>query len=295
MYRVSRAITALFACTTACLCFLGTGKLANAGTLHKNWNYAIDSFDDGVTGGQVGGGAFEFYGLAIKESSERIFIALNSNLSLSGFPYSFATNGSISYGDLFFNFSGQDFKTASNKGNLLAIRLAKSNDSNLPTLGVYKNVIAKNVTLTNSGFSNLTAYNNLVLSAGGMPSLGDLDANDPYFDRVGMGTVLNSSASGTKVGDINFLSAAELSGLELDFGFFGATGSETIGFSLDKSLFPNGSFIANIFAECANDGVAIRGELQSVPEPSTLAGLLVFGLSLGGYKLRQRRIIDLIK
>ena len=52
---------------------------ATAATLSNGWNYAIDSFSDGVTGDQIGGGAFEFYGIAIKETSDTAFIAINSN------------------------------------------------------------------------------------------------------------------------------------------------------------------------------------------------------------------------
>jgi len=38
---------------------------AAAATLSNGWNYAIDSFNDGVTGPQIGG-EFEFYGIAGK-------------------------------------------------------------------------------------------------------------------------------------------------------------------------------------------------------------------------------------
>ena len=41
---------------------------ATAATLSNGWNYAIDSFTDGVTGPQIGGGEFEFYGIAVKET-----------------------------------------------------------------------------------------------------------------------------------------------------------------------------------------------------------------------------------
>lgn len=277
---------------TAILCALGAiSQPAQAGTLYKDWNYAIDSFNDGVSGGQVGGGIFEFYGFAIKESNGKIIVALNSNLPLSGKSDPLATNGSISYGDIFFNFTDQNFKTASDNGDLFAIRFAEANDSGVATTGVYKNAIGKNVTLTNSGFSSLDQYNNYVQTAGGTPSMADLAANDPYFEQTGYGTVLNSIASGTKIGDINFLSAAALSEQGLDFGYFGATGSQTVGFSLDKSLLPNGNFIANFFAECANDGIAIQGELKSVPEPSSLAGL---GALIGLILIRRKgRKIDL--
>ncbi len=52
-----------------CAIFALHQQKATAATLSNGWNYAIDSFNDGVTGGQVGGGDFEFYGIAIKETS----------------------------------------------------------------------------------------------------------------------------------------------------------------------------------------------------------------------------------
>ena len=50
---------------------------ATAATLSNDWNYAIDSFNDGVTETQFGGGAFEFYGMAINETSDKDSIAIN--------------------------------------------------------------------------------------------------------------------------------------------------------------------------------------------------------------------------
>ena len=63
---------------------------ATAATLSNGWNYAIDSFNDGVTETQFGGGEFEFYGIAINETSDKVSIAINSNLSLAGYADSAA-------------------------------------------------------------------------------------------------------------------------------------------------------------------------------------------------------------
>jgi hypothetical protein len=262
---------------------------ATAATLSNGWNYAIDSFNDGVTGGQVGGGDFEFYGIAIKETSDTAFIAINSNLSLAGYANPRTQRGNINYGDLFFNFSGQNFNTANANGNLFAIRFADGNDSGVATTGVYTNVTAKNVTKTNSGFSNLNQYNTRVASQGKTPSMGDLAATDPYFEQIGNGTVLNSIATGTKVGEINFLTPATLNALGLNFAQFNAVGSQTIGFSFNKSSMPSGNYIANFFAECANDAIAIQGSFEAVPEPSTWLGTLV-GLSFLGIGAAKRKI-----
>ncbi|MCC3458061.1 PEP-CTERM sorting domain-containing protein [Microcoleus sp. PH2017_08_TRC_O_A] len=262
---------------------------AKAATLSNGWNYAIDSFNDGVTDGRVGGGEFEFYGIAIKETSDTAFIAINSNLSLAGYARSNVLRGNINYGDLFFNFSGQNFNTANANRSLFGIRFADGNDSGLATTGIYSNVTAKSVTQANDGFSNLTGYNTHVRSGGGTSSIGDLAATDPYFQQTGENTVLNSIASGTKVGEISALTSATLSAMGLNFSQFNAVGSQTIGFSFDKSAMPSGSYVANLFAECANDAIAIKGEFEAVPEPSTWFGTLV-GLSFLGMGAAKRKI-----
>ena len=272
-----------------CAIFVLPQPKATAATLSNGWNYAIDSFNDGVTGGQVGGGDFEFYGIAIKETSDTTFIAINSNLSLAGYAANGAERGNVNYGDLFFNFSGQNFNTANANASLFAIRFADGNDSGVATTGVYTNVTAQSVTQTNLGFSNLNQYNTRVASQGGTPSMGDLAATDPYFEQTGNGTVLNSIATGTKVGEINSLTPETLSALGLNFAQFNAVGSQTIGFSFNKSSMPSGNYIANFFAECANDAIAIQGSFEAVPEPSTWFGTLV-GLSFLGIGAAKRKI-----
>lgn len=286
-------------CSGAIFCAMASVNQpqAVAATLSNDWNYAIDSFNDGVTGSQIGGGEFEFYGIAVKETSDTAFIAINSNLSLAGYADPFAQRGNINYGDLFFNFSGQNFNTANANGSLFGIRFAEGNDSGVATTGVYSNATAKNVTEINSGFSNLNRYNTRVQSAGGTPSMGDISATDSYFEQNG--TVLNSIATGTKVGEINSLTPAALSAIGLDFGQFKATGSQTIGFSFDKSAMPSGNYVANLFAECANDAIAIKSSFtkessEPVPEPSTIFGTLAgFGiLGIGAAKRKLKRQIS---
>lgn len=246
---------------------------AEAATLQDGWFYAIDTFDDGVTGGVVGGGAFEIYGMALKAEADALTIALNANLPLSGYANDAATDGMIHWGDLFFNFSGQDFASAAATGELWGIRFSEENDSGVSELGVYKGVVPASVTAANAGFASLSSYNATVINQGGTPSLGDLPGDTDYLDRKG--APLNSIAAGQKVGNLSW--DPDLAGL--DFVGFEAVGSETIAFSIERSLFPEGSFIAHVLAECANDGVAIAASLPtltprpdvsgtSVPEPS---------------------------
>jgi hypothetical protein len=279
----------IYSAVVFCTIFAVQQQKATAAVLHNGWNYAIDSFNDGVTGPQIGGGEFEFYGIAVKETSDTAFIAINSNLSLAGSANPLAQRGNINYGDLFFNFSGQNFNTANTNHNLFAVRFAEGNDSSVPTTGVYSNVTAKSVTQTNSGFMNLNQYNTIVESQGNTSSMGDLTATDPYFQQTGNWTILNSIATGTKVGEINLLNPATLTALGLDFSHFNAVGSQTIGFSFDKSSMPSGSYIANFFAECANDAIALKGSFEAVPEPSTLFGTFV-GFSILGVGAAKRKI-----
>ena len=124
--------------------------------------------------------------------------------------------------------------------------------------------------------------------------MGDLAATDSYFEQTGNWTILNSIAAGTKVAEINFLTPANLSALGLNFAQFNAVGSQTIGFSFNKSSMPSGNYIANFFAECANDAIAIKGSFEKgsaepVPEPSTWFGTLV-GLSFLAIGAAKRKI-----
>lgn len=265
----------------ACGCFLAIGQPARA-----DINYIIDSFKDGLNQGVVGSNSkYEFYGMAIVEDGNNIIVALNSNMPLTGVNNSKAQDGVVSWGDFFFNFSGNNFNTASSNGSLYAIRFADTNNSGVSTLGVYSNVTAKSVTSINDGYSSLSRYNAAVQVADGTPSLAQLPADTSYFNQTA--PVLNVINTGNFVTDINMLSSAQLSGLGLNFGQLGAIGSQTIGFSFDKTALPAGDFLANIFAECANDGIVIAGKnersSEPVPEPLTILG------SIAGVGLILRR------
>jgi hypothetical protein len=261
---------------------------ANAGSLTGGWNYAIDSFNDGYNSGTIGqDSAYEFYGMAIKEEADKVYVALNSNLALGGRAHSSADNGFISYGDLLFNFTSNNLNRASNQNSLFAIRFDGKNDAGVSSTGVYSSVKAKSVTNKNSGFDSLSAHDNKVSKKGGSASMADLSQSDDYFkDKT-----LNVIKSGTKVGDIKYIN--DFSKLNLDFGQFGATGSQTLGFSFDKALLPNGDYLAHLLAECANDGMAISGKFtgnsggsEDVPEPIT--GLIA-AAGLGGAVLRKTK------
>ncbi len=280
--------SALLATTVALTAIAMGAAPSHAGTLHNGWNYAIDSFNDGYTLGVIGARSeFEFYSMALRATNDRVYVALNSNLAREGARSSHAADGWIGYGDLFFNFTGLNLPGAN--GNLFAVHFGQNTNSGAASqgLGLYGNVTGQNVAKQNSGFNHLNHHTTEVAKKGGTANLADLSNTDPYFGN-GVNTnhrVLNSIASGTRLGGIDLLDSAALAGLGIDFGHFGAVGHHTFGFSFDRSLLPDGDFIAHVFAECINDGLAMVGTLprvvipdpDPVPEPMGVLGLVALG------------------
>ena len=306
--------------TKACLvlagCALTSTGIAAAPAYANDWDYSIDSFNDGqqgVPGGAIVGAdsAFEMYGIALKATADEVFVAINSNLDPSGFTESRASDEHIGYGDLFLNFTGSaKFAGAEGDSNLFGIRFAANSDSGVG-VGVYSGVTSKDVTAANAGFNSLNQHKSQINKRGGTPSFGDLNwqgSGGGYTNYFGPTSATRSFAtsiaSGTKIGDVNILSAAQLTGL--DFGQFGAQGDYTFGFSFDRSLLPEagGDFIAHLVAECLNDGLALIGHIptvtrvdipdpsQEAPEPALASGLLLLG-GLGVLKRRTQQKADM--
>lgn len=235
------------------------------------WQYAVDSFNDGVSGLDIGGNVYEIYSLAIRETSDSIWVALNSHLPLTGADAVGAVDGNIGWGDLFFNFSGKDFTTASNEGSLFGVRFAQTNDSFVPTLGLYGNVTAASTTSVNSGFNSIADYNNHVTTygcqgAGCGPSFGDLSADTTYFDQ---NQSLNTIAAGTFLTGITFVSDSDLSTAGYELNRF--SGQHTVAFKFDKSP------------------ICQAGSCKSVPEPSGVVGLAIVGCAIATHQLSKRR------
>ncbi|OUC13388.1 MAG: hypothetical protein B0A82_17660 [Alkalinema sp. CACIAM 70d] len=279
-------ITGLTA-ATLCVTLAANPSQANAYSLN-GWDYAIGGSNNGS-----GGSVFDYKGIAIKESGDSIFVALNTNMTLQGSLYN--NKEVINYGDLFFNFTGKSFKAASDAGQLVGIHFATNgSQSGVSQVGVYSNVKAKSITAQNYGYSNLTQWSDWTKTTNKgayNDSFGDLNARDSYFagQQSGSGTILNAIKSGQKVSDIFMMSSSQLNAEGLNFSQFGANGSQTLGFSFKRTAdFKVGSFVANLFAECGNDGLAIRSNLHKVPEPTTMAGIAaVAGLGLLGRRRRQ--------
>ena len=250
--------TLFLASVVATLCSLSAiSKPAEAATLHGGWRYAIDSFNDATArmwvGGptDVGGNRFEIYGMAIKDdiAANKITVAINSNLPRNGATVPYASGyGHTGWGDLFFH----------TRSGLFGINFTQSNASDARTTGVYKNVTAKSVSLANDGWASNSDYTNFVRRNGGNPRMGDLAQSASPFGN----STKNVIDSGTKIGDIF---AGDLRGL--NFGHFGARGSQTFGFSFTRSLLPTGDFVATLIQECFNDAIAFVGNLPQRPRP----------------------------
>ena len=224
------------------------------------WQYAIDSDTDGVAGDDVGGNAFEIYSMAVRETNDSIYVAINSNTPYTGNPDPYAQNGTIALGDLFINLNtaSSNFQQASDAGSLYAVRFVENNDSDAPELGVYSNVRAKSVSDINSGFGSIVQYNQHVANNGGIPNFGDLAADSDYFD---LNNSLNEIASGDFLAGITFLSKIDLT--DAGFNWEQAPGQYTIAFKIDKSLLPSGEV-----------------ERESVPEPNAIAGFTLLCATL---------------
>lgn len=266
-----------------------------AGTLYGDWNYSIDSFNDSMAGNDVGGTRYEIFGTALKQTADQIFFAINTNMPLEGNSSQYAHDGLVAWGDLLFNFSGNNLDTASANGDLLAVRFAANNESGVRELGVYANVTAKELAYENGLLlrdRSLGGYNRYVASKGGNPQIGDLGATHPYFNLNHH--VPNLIASGTKIGDLEFIS--DFSDLGLDFGHFGATGTYTFGFQFDRTLLPNGDYIYTLAPECDNDVIAGIGSLepepkQPVPDSSSVVALGFVCLTVAGLKNPHRKTV----
>jgi len=276
----------VFGSAIAATCLISaTGGAAQAGQLYNNWNYSIDASGDGS-----GGRTMDIRGMATMETSDSIWVALTGGTPLEGVYNRRAADRNIGWGDLFFNFTGDNFQTANQNNALFGVRFAGTNDSGAATTGVYAGVGATSVTSSNAGYNSLQHYYNSGYNRTNTMGT-DIATRNQAYSYFGQTTpVRNVISSGERVGDIAMQDQSALTAAGLDFGNFGASGDYTFGFSFDKSLIASGDYMASLFLECANDGVALAGHAtESVPEPATAAGLAFLGLTFLGGKLRRRR------
>lgn len=262
-----------------------SGDRADAQSINNGWSYQYDAVGDGS-----GGSQYDIKGMAMSVQGDKLFVALTGGTPLTGVKHNGALNGTIGWGDLFFNFSGKNFNDAAAAGQLLGVRFAGSNDSKVG-LGVYSGVKTTSVALQNDGYSSLNQY---YTASGGAfnkqntqgTAIATRDAANSYYGATS--SIQNVIASGNKVGNVNLLSAQNLSAIGLSFGG-GAANDNIFGFSFDRGALPGGSFMANLFLECGNDGVAFSGSSEAAPEPTTMAGAALGIAAIGGLKRARRR------
>jgi hypothetical protein len=202
--------------TKACLvlagCALTSVGIAAAPAHANDWDYAIDSFDDGQQGSSPNGpivgadSAFEIYGMALKATADTVYVAINSNLSLAGYETTRtdAADGKIGYGDLFLNFTGHATSLQMPRATATC-SVSVSTETTTPAVdvGVYSGVTSKDVTAANAGFKHFNQYKKQIGQRNGIPGFGDLawkvndddmvpyfgpadqDASVPYLHRLG--------------------------------------------------------------------------------------------------------------
>ncbi len=302
-------IQTLGVAVATCLTVLSTATQATAGTLWNGWNYSIDAVGDGSPS-SAATSVYDIKGIAIRHYGDNIVVAINANTPLDGVVDHGALGGSIGWGDLFFNFTGNNFRTASNSSSLFAVRFAAKNNSGVNDVGVYSGVSStgtykvnnttKNYAVANRGYQSLQHYYNA--GWGRTNTQGDLTTTqavmDYYSPNAPTAAISTVITAGNKIGNIQLLNGGQLGLMGLDFNYFfpgkntktkvDFAGTQTFGFQFSSNLLPRGEFIANIFLECGNDGVALKGA-RPVPEPSAVGGLMLVGLALGGKRFLKRR------
>ncbi|MDY7014162.1 MAG: PEP-CTERM sorting domain-containing protein, partial [Cyanobacteriota bacterium] len=117
-------------------------------------------------------------------------------------------------------------------------------------------------------------------------------------------TITNVIDSGNFLGGIALLDPTQLTTEGLNFGHFNANGSHTFGFQFDKSLLeglvPGGisAFTAHLMLECANDAIALKGDMElveevevsDVPEPATTGALGLLAASVLGLRKKRKQV-----
>ena len=247
--------------------FLDTNSDSEAGESDYSWQYAKDSYHDGVHGLNVGvDHLFEIRGMAFRElpgtegNPAKVIVVVNSTLPLSGMAQGNALGDVITHGDVFLNFSSSDFQTASEEANLFAVRFAELNDAGVQETGLYAAVTAQGLGVENLGFASLTDYEAWVNEIGGEVGYGDLSIEQSYYQQS---SNLNLISTGNKIADIEFLSLNDLLGLGFDMTRFCGEGTceATIAFSFDRdALIDDCGVIGGDGSSCRDcNGVACGG------------------------------------
>lgn len=277
-----------------------------------SWTYGMDSAYDGTQGGYgVGSGSkYEAFGMAYTATNDTVTFAFNANFGLAGHYSGSAHNNNITWGDFFLNLEPtQSFTSAKASGNVIGIRFAEGNESNLSGTGVFSDITTTAIAGSNNGWTDYGSYNNYVNQKGGSVELIDGMSSSQAQNYLGSHGQ-NVISGGTKIGDISILDDVALATMGLDFGSQGGIGTETFGFSFARSLLPGGSldWVAHAMAECTNDTVGMSGDFtaynppgggggnpggdgsnppnEAVPEPFSMIGA---GLAIGAGAVLKKR------
>lgn len=221
------------------------------------WMYAKDSLKDAT-----GYPALEIHGLAMKQEGNTIVVAINAGMPPSGWdvPDNLAGRGKVLDGnigptDLVFDFDGKKY----------AVHFSPNNDSGVTEPGLYTQPELVDVTKINFGHPRLDTYLTIM---GDEASMGHLELPTSYFEMKGYRHLPMSIGTATKVEGDNYqdLTQAQLEAMGLNFAAglgvpANKLGPYTYGFSFNKPADMVDRFVAYLFTECSNDGIAIVGEL----------------------------------
>lgn len=237
------------------------------------WTYSVDAVGDSNDGA-----IYDIRAIAIKETSDKVVVAISANFPLAGVTNPNADDHEIGWGDLFFDFTDTTFDQANANGSLFAVKFAPNSNSGVAQTGVYSDASAKSVGAQNNGFRTLEEYFDAGLERANTlgSSLVDRQSAYRYYsgpEKTTETTINNVIDSGTRLGDIQLLSEQDAIAAGLDFSMVEAPGDVMIAFQFDRDLLPAGPYVSNLFVECANDGIALVGNLPPErPDPSGVGG-----------------------
>lgn len=260
-----------------------------------DWIYQADANNDAY-----GGNPFEIYGMGIKDDGDNVWVGINAGLGIGGHNMATQYNGdgdyiedqNVGWGDLFLDFDPfRNFADASRAGTLIGIHFASGNDSAInggaqadwneqggsSPVGVYSHVRGADVQRQNGGFRNFGANKQFVNSLHGehiTPTIGGRAFNDGYYgEYAGSETndfISNTIGSGHFLGGLDMLSSQDLLTQGFNTGVFGQNPTQSFGFKFQRSLLPDGGFIASLFEECLNDAISLDGYFA--PPPTIITG-----------------------
>ncbi|MEM9218546.1 MAG: XDD3 family exosortase-dependent surface protein [Cyanobacteria bacterium P01_F01_bin.150] len=230
----------------------------------------IDSPEDGIGSGIVGGTLYEIYGAATLKTENSLIFTIVSNISLNGNPANGAAGGVVAWGDMIINFGGATLHDPARE--LFGIKFVNNNESGAPEIGLYRDITIKSVVQENSGpTGGLEGYIDVVENAGRTTTFGDLGADPtPYFELTPyLENVIDDP--GTRVADVQITrwTEADLPSLGIDIAEMVPGGSDhplqVFSLAIPLDVLPGKPFTAHLAPECDNDILAIQETITPLP------------------------------